>query len=448
MTINDRKYSSVFKSAGDVADWRMCVGCGACAYACPNEKIQIVDLPDQGLRPLMSEPHCADDGQCRDCLDVCPGIDISHDRSPSTVATVPELAQSWGPVMEVWEGFPVDPEIRFSGSSAGMATALALYCIEEMGMRGALHIRGEQHSPHVNATVFSSSREQLLASTGSRYAPAAPCSRLDAIETAGGPSVFIGKPCDVEALRKAQGIRPELDRNVGAAIGIFCAGTPSTQGTLDLLDRHGVSVQDVEEIRYRGRGWPGHFAVRMKGDAAWRNLATYAEAWGFLQAYRPYRCYLCPDGTSEFADISCGDPWYREVEPGEEGTSLVVVRTAKGREVIQRAIASGAVQLKRVPPSTLAMSQRELHLKRGAIWGRVSTLRALAVPSPRFAGFSLFRSWLQIPLSHKARSIVGTIRRIFARRYYRKLDASQALAAADASMRSIDVKSPTSLPMS
>jgi coenzyme F420 hydrogenase subunit beta len=418
MTANSHPVA--FRNVADVASWRMCLGCGACAYACPQDKVQIVNFVDQGLRPVLSDGACGGDGQCRDCLDVCPGIDVTHDVAKKPEGAIAELAESWGPVLEVWEGFATDAEIRYNGSSAGMASALALFCIESLGMRGAVHIRGEERSPHINTTAFSRTREELLASTGSRYAPASPCDRLDAIEDAGGPAVFLGKPCDVEALRKAQAIRPALDRNVGVAIGIFCAGTPSTQGTIDLLQKHGIQPEEVEELRYRGRGWPGHFAVRLKGDPDWRNLATYAEAWGFLQAYRPYRCYLCPDGTSEFADISCGDPWYREVEPGEPGTSLVVVRTEKGRDIVRRAIDAGAVQLERVDSQTLAMSQRELQFKRGAIWGRVLTLNALGIPAPRFRGFSLFRNWLRIPFGHKLRSFVGTLRRAIKRKYHLK----------------------------
>jgi coenzyme F420 hydrogenase subunit beta len=265
--------------------------------------------------------------------------------------------------------------------------------------------------------MFSRTRADLLGATGSRYAPASPCDRLGDIESAGGPCAFIGKPCDVEALRKAQAVRPALDRNVGLAIAIFCAGTPSTQGTLDLLHKHGVDPDDVEELRYRGRGWPGTFAVRLKGQAEWKDLATYADAWGFLQAYRPYRCYLCPDGTGEFADISCGDPWYREIEEGEPGTSLVVVRTQRGREAVRRAVEDGFVRLSPVDPTTLSRSQRELQLKRGAIWGRVTTMRMLRVPAPRFRGFSLVRSWFRIPFNHKLRSVVGTVRRVIGRGY-------------------------------
>ncbi|MDP9125434.1 MAG: Coenzyme F420 hydrogenase/dehydrogenase, beta subunit C-terminal domain, partial [Pseudomonadota bacterium] len=202
----------------------------------------------------------------------------------------------------------------------------------------------------------------------------------------------------------------------------FCAGTPSTQGTLDLLKRFDVDPKDVAEVRYRGRGWPGTFAVRLHDQAEWRDLATYQEAWGFLQKYRPYRCHLCPDGTSEFADLSCGDPWYREILPGEEGRSLLLVRTEAGRRIVAAAIAAGRVTLEPVRPQVLHLSQRELQLKRGAIWGRILMMSAVGLPVPRFSGFSLFKNWLRIPFEHKLRSLVGTARRIVSRRYFRPID--------------------------
>ena len=155
----------------------------------------------------------------------------------------------------------------------------------------------------------------------------------------------------------------------------------------------------------------------MKGRAEWRHLATYAEAWDFLQRYRPFRCHLCPDGTGQFADVSCGDPWYREIPADEPGLSLVVVRTEKGRDIVRAAMSAGFVTLRPVPLDTLERSQAELQRKRGAIWGRIVTLRALGVPAPELRGFHLFRNWLRIPSIDKLRSFVGTMRRVIHRGY-------------------------------
>ena len=425
---------STRRNATDIAKQRMCVGCGACVYVCPENKLELADIVEEGLRPVITPGVC---GGCSDCIQVCPGLGINHVAVDSKKASesVTELAGSWGPVLEVWEGFAGDEAIRFLGSSGGLASALALYCIERRGMKGLVHVGSDESTRYRNQTIFSTSKEQILAATGSRYSPASPCERLDLIERATGECVFIGKPCDVEGLRKAQGMRPELAKNVGVAIGIFCAGTPSTKGTLDLLRHHGVNPAKVEELRYRGRGWPGSFAVRLRGDSSWRKLATYADAWGFLQRYRPYRCYLCPDGTSEFADISCGDPWYRDIPRDEPGISLVLVRTERGRELVRAAIDAGYVKLAVVRPDTLGRSQRELQLKRGAIWGRLLTMRALGVATPRFGGFSLLNNWLQIPGRHKLRSVLGTVRRVITRHYHRPYQYAHLEHSAESSRR-------------
>jgi coenzyme F420 hydrogenase subunit beta len=414
-----RPYDTVmFRNATDVAQWRMCVGCGACVYACQDKKLSLVDLLDEGLRPVITQSTTAGCGSCTDCVDVCPGVAATHVPRHDSDGLINGLTESWGPVLEIWEGFASDAEMRRGGSSGGLASALALYCIEQGGMAGLVHIASDDQARYTNKSAFSHSRAEILSATGSRYAPASPCDHLQAIEEAGAPCVFVGKPCDVQALRKAQAMRPKLNGNVGAAIGIFCAGTPSTQGTIDLLRQHGVDPAQVEELRYRGRGWPGSFAVRLKGgDGTWKELATYAEAWGFLQKYRPYRCYLCPDGTSEFADISCGDPWYRALAEDEPGQSLVVIRTQRGREIVRAAIAAGYVDLVPVKPELLQLSQRELQYKRGAIWARLLTMQALGVAAPRYQGFSLFRNWLRIPARDQLRSFVGTAKRVFTRRY-------------------------------
>ena len=402
----------------DVAAWRMCIGCGACVAACPDDKLSLVDIETDGLRPQKADSDC---GGCSDCLTVCPGLDTSKPRTKKSGKHIESLLQSWGPVLQVWEGHASDSDLRYLGSSGGLASALALYAMERAQMRGVVHVGHDDVVRYKNKTTFSTTRRHLLSETGSRYAPGSPCDGLRIIEERGGNSAFIGKPCDVAGLRKTQQIRPRLNESVGVAIGIFCAGTPSTRGTLDLLRKYGVDPDDVAEVRYRGRGWPGHFAIRKRGTEEWRDLATYEEAWGFLQSYRPLRCHLCPDSTAEFADISCGDPWYRPIEEGELGSSLVLARTERGLEIVQGAIEAGYVDLKVVEPKTLDLSQKELQKKRGAIWGRVMALRVSSVPTPRLDGFNLFRNWLRLSFMGKARSIVGTFRRVRTRRLHRPM---------------------------
>ncbi|NLE04424.1 MAG: hypothetical protein GX638_06440 [Crenarchaeota archaeon] len=164
-----------------------------------------------------------------------------------------------------------------------------------------------------------------------------------------------------------------------ATIGIFCAGTPSTKGTIDLLKKHDVDLNRISQLRYRGLGWPGKLSAVSGDDNKEAVSMPYMTAWNFVNAYWPFRCYLCPDGTSELADISCGDPWYRKEKIDKEGFSLVVVRTKRGKEIIDAAISSGAVVLEKKDPSILQRSQDNLYNKRGAIGGRKSVFWCSAI---------------------------------------------------------------------
>jgi len=110
---------------------------------------------------------------------------------------------------------------------------------------------------------------------------------------------------------------------------------------------------------------------------------TYQECWGnILSRHVAFRCRLCPDSTGEFADISCGDPWYRNIEPGDPGRSLVIARNEKGADIVRRAIAAGYLVLEPVKSEVIALSQKSLLNKRRHLWARLKTMAVLGFPFP------------------------------------------------------------------
>ena len=423
----------------DVVDWRLCLGCGACAYICPDQKVSLFDFLDEGIRPVPKDLDCA---TCRQCLDVCPGVQSDFSipernaasqldgssapgRSPTSSEFDANFVKTWGPVVALWEGHATDDEIRFKGSSGGALTALAAYCLEQLGMHGVLHIGQDPSDPIRNRTRLSRTRSELLAATGSRYSPASVCNGLGLVEGAPAPCVIIGKPSEISAVRNARKMRPELDRKVGVTMSFFCAESPSTKGTTALLEKMGARPDQITDLRYRGFGWPGWFAPTRRGESEPFQRLTYRESWAFLQAYRPWSVQMWPDGSGELADISCGDPWYEEPDGRNPGFSLVVARTQRGREIIEGAVKAGYLSLRPAEAWKLEKSQAGLILKKGAVWGRRLASSVVGLPVTRFVGLDFSPSWRRLPFGGKLRGIFGTLRRIMVRKLFRRLDLTR-----------------------
>ncbi len=413
---------TVLQSINDVVERQLCSGCGACAAVSP-QRYEMIDTRDHGRRPRVRDgasPGPGDD----EALSVCPGVAVEHDFDETQPGLIRSLRPGWGPVLEVWEGHASDGDLRFKASSGGAASAIALACLETGGFHGVLHIKARDDVPYLNHTVLSTTRDEILAATGSRYAPASPCDGLRLIEDAPGPCVLIAKPCDVAAARRVQAIRPRLRERLGVTIAFFCAGTPTTAGTLQMLRRMGVDDPTrVTDLRYRGHGWPGDAVATVQGPAGpqTRRLA-YEESWGeILTNHKQWRCHVCADHTGERADIAVGDPWHRTIEPGERGESLVLVRTERGRRVLREAMEAGYLSLRRADPSILPASQPSLLRGRGAVWGRLLACRLLGAAVPRYRGFPLFRFWWStLTASQKLRTIAGTARRVLSGRLHRR----------------------------
>jgi coenzyme F420 hydrogenase subunit beta len=403
------------KTLGDVVDWGLCIGCGACAYTCSKRAIRMVHVEAEGYRPTFDLASCHD---CTDCLPICPGAQVDGNLlcgSQKSTSTDHEF----GPVLEVYEGWASDPDVRYRGSSGGVLSALSLYCIEQGGFAGVIHAGMDPVSPWMNRNFVSRSRDEVLARAGSRYAPSSPCSALDACRDAEQPYAFIGKPCDTAAVGRIGRRDGDVRANLGLVMTFFCAGTPSTLGTLRLMERLNTPLVSVKTLHYRGAGWPGEFRT-VDNDAVVGSTMSYKDSWSALTSYRPLRCNLCPDGLGRVADISCGDAWHRYTNNGDPGRSMILVRTERGREALVAAAAAGYVTLHRAAPLDVLRAQPSLLERRRSLLGRLIALRVLGAPVPRYQGFSLLRGWASSGPVFAFKSVAGTLRRAIRNGWYRR----------------------------
>lgn len=363
-----------------VVDAGNCTGCGACTLLDTGLGMQVEG--GGWARPVRVEAGTASPGAVARFAQVCPGRTVRA-AQPEGSARDPLL----GPVLGCWEACARDPQIRRRGSSGGVLTALTTWLVEQGEAVRGVAAGAAPGAPRRTVPVTITTRADALASAGSRYAPVGVCAHPDAADAG---SVTTGKPCEVAALRALTG----PDDPAPLLLSFFCAGTPSAAATDDVLSGLGVGADEpLDALRYRGDGWPGEFAaVRPDG----RRVATsYHDSWGeVLGKAVQWRCKTCPDGVGESADVVAGDLW-RSDERGyplfdeSDGWSALVARTARGRDVVERAVAAGVLEIRPVDPGTVMAVQPLQRARRRTLAGRLLGARLAGARPPRYRGFGL-----------------------------------------------------------
>jgi len=135
----------------------------------------------------------------------------------------------------------------------------------------------------------------------------------------------------------------------------LCSTNVEEISTKDMLWASKIKEQDVKKIEFRKGEWPGKIGVKVKNGTQkeLHHLSHKEGAFVFLTRLYPCnRCLYCIDASSEFADISVGDPWIKDEKGNYKysgGWSLVIERTNKGKEVLSDIKSKNKLILKQIP---------------------------------------------------------------------------------------------------
>ena len=372
-----------------------CSGCGACAQLHPGLEMRLD--ADGYARPapvpvtITARPRPVDAAEAVDAFaSSCPGRRVAAQHPAGA-----ERNGTLGPVVTAWEAWATDPELRHAGSSGGVLTALSAWLLASGQVGQVVGAQPDPTAPERTVTVAVSDRAGALAAAGSRYAPVSNAAHPAALAPDGA---VVGKPCEVSALRALSAGRSE---GAPLLMSFFCAGVPTQEATSGLLRDLGVPADErVTGLRYRGHGWPGDFTA----TTAERTVTSgYDESWGrHLGPTTQWRCKICPDGLGESADVVAGDYWHADdrgypVFSDGAGRSVLVARTRRGAELVERAVAAGVLATRPIDLSTVLAVQPLQVGRRRTLTGRLLGTALGGRPVPRYRGFGLVAAVLRAP---------------------------------------------------
>ena len=414
----------------------LCIGCGLCQSMAGPERVQVVMTPEGRERPVESSP--VDAAIVSQIATVCPGTHITT--LPESLWTPDTMVDPvWGPYLcttsdvkttdhppelssaqsvdllqhGIVRGYATDPEVRFKGATGGVLTALAMYLLEAGEVDFILHVAASQDQPMRSKRQLSFDQAQVLSAAGSRYGPAAPLIDMMELLDRKQPFAFVGKPCDVGAIRNLAKIDPRVDQYCKYCLSLVCGGVSELGKSTDLLDEFGLKEEEVSLFRYRGHGNPGLTHVETKDGRAFDK--TYNDMWEDEAGWQlQFRCKICPDAIGESADLAAFDIWPDATPEGEdEGFNGIIVRTRKGMALMEAAVQQGVLQID-LPYTPRDMDHFQPHQvrKKKAVWARLEELRAAGKLVPHVAGLRIEALAQENNPADHARETQGTLQRI------------------------------------
>lgn len=329
----------------NVEELGRCSQCGICQVVCNNIHMTDTGPAAAGLTGefknrdylvrIQDQKQC-ETCQSKRCLQVCPS---NH---PAGFAESDGLF-SPGPLETIFAGHSRNPSIRKHAASGGFITGFLSYLLEQGLADGAVVVAPDPDDPRKGRFKLVAKAEELLGSASSIYSMVPLQKDLARLlrTTWNKKLVFVGRPCQINALERARRLLPALDKALLLTISVFCAWSISRQGLDFLMRMSGLAPgEPVGSLHYRHGLWPGNFSVFSQGKEKrfpyfrpdhFKGVYYYPLLTGFV----PKECTRCPDVLGSGADIAVGDAWNLGLKPITHGYSLVLCRTPRAAVLLQ-----------------------------------------------------------------------------------------------------------------
>lgn len=331
----------------EVINTGLCTGCAGCVVTCPHDVIGY-EHEEGKYKPFHLEEELGLDNcihgekGCTTCTRACPRFRtwesaannhlFGRDREDD------EMAGIWEQLLLTRA---TDKTQHEKGQDGGFVTAMLSWLLDNNYIEGALVSGVEDDDAWKAKPVLVQTKEEVLATAGSRYTYCAnPLALREAKEKGLSKLALVGMGCQVSSPpvmwdRKAGKVSKPFQFN----IGLLCSKTFDDAIFTELFEpKYGLKKQDMVKMNIKGA-----FQIWMK-DGSYHEIDLKE-----CHQWTREGCKNCPDFAAEHADISTGG-----IGKDNDWT-LTIVRTKLGVEVIERMIKDGVIETRPAQEDEVAM---------------------------------------------------------------------------------------------
>jgi coenzyme F420 hydrogenase subunit beta len=318
----------------------LCAACGACTGRCPY-------LTSFHGKTVILDRCTVEHGRC---FTYCPMTFFDPDETSRSVFGAQYDSESGlGHTGQVAATRSADQETASRGQGGGTVTSLMALAMEQ-GLIDAAVLTGLPEGDLFPRGMVATTVPEILSCCGSRYVGAHSLVALrEALDRGFQRIGVVGLPCQIRSLRKMAlyDLKEEgLKDRISLAVGLFCNWAFSSRDFKAFL----AERYDLEHIRRFHIPPPPADVLELETTQGLTSIPL-DELRPLIQA----ACGVCPDMTSEFADLSVG------MYEGRDGWNTTIVRTDAGRSLFEKALREKALEADAFPEENLA------HLKQASI---------------------------------------------------------------------------------
>lgn len=304
----------------------LCISCEICRVTCPQNAIIVEESSGQFL-PSINKEKCT---LCGECIDTCPGIDITPKISEKNQSLKKILI---GKYLESYLAHSKNSTIRENSTSGGLITDLVIKLIEDNLYDEFFILKFEKFEKRPVRLKSTDNVNLIFKSAKSKYIPASIYNVVKALKKNDGKKyIIIGTPCVIYGIKKFMEKNNIQEKN-HLFLGLFCSGTLNFNILKYYRDKYGKNDEKISKILYRTKeihGWPGHTKIEFDSG---RSIIIHRKVRMELKNYFTInRCLFCFDKLNKNADISFGDCYIKD-KADSKGKSTVIIRTKLGQDI-------------------------------------------------------------------------------------------------------------------
>lgn len=240
-------------------------------------------------------------------------------------------------------GYSTDKEIRHKASSGGVGTAIIKYLFSLPEYSTSItFVYDKEKCGYILKLIHSFDEFNIC---GSIYQDIDIFSFIkNNLSNIKDGIVLSCMPCQV------RGIRSILNKNNirNFILSFCCSGQTTIEGTWLCYRYMGIDKNKVENMQYRGNGWPSGMQIRLSnGETIYKD--NYTNPWKLMhqsKLFRPKRCLMCKEDISYKADISLADSWLEKYKENDRiGNTMFLVNTEIGLSFIEEMKKQFALQV-------------------------------------------------------------------------------------------------------